>query len=112
MDSQFNQILDILINNLQSILPSSISELINIQLNSLRINPPILPQCSALNLPEDQLNALSIISNILGPKNQKNKYSYFFVTGLAGTGKSFLINLIVENLKKKDQIIYYWPQLV
>jgi len=101
LDSQFNQILDILINNLQSILPSSISELINIQLNSLRINPPILPQCSALNLPEDQLNALSTISNILGPKNQKNKYPYFFVTGSAGTGKSFLINLIVENLKKK-----------
>jgi hypothetical protein len=101
LDSQFTQILDTLIDNLQPILPSSVSELISIQLNSLRINPPILPQCSALNLPEDQLNVLSTISNTLGPKHQRNKYPYFFITGSAGTGKSFLINLIIENLKRK-----------
>jgi hypothetical protein len=101
LDSQFNQILDTLINNLQHILPSSVSELISIQLSSLRINPPILPQCNALNLPEDQLNALSTICNTLGPKHQRNKYPYFFITGSAGTGKSFIINLIVENLKRK-----------
>ena len=101
LDSQFTQILDTLINNLQPVLPSSVSELISIQLNFLRINPPILPQSNVLNLPEDQLNALSTISNILGPKNQKNKYPYFFITGSAGTGKSFLINLITENLKRK-----------
>ncbi|CAB4375482.1 unnamed protein product [Rhizophagus irregularis] len=87
LDSQFTQILDTLINNLQPVLPSSVSELISIQLNFLRINPPILPQSNILTLPEDQLNALSTISNILGPKNQKNKYPYFFITGSAGTGK-------------------------
>ncbi|CAB5215339.1 unnamed protein product [Rhizophagus irregularis] len=56
LDSQFTQILDTLINNLQPILSTSISEFISIQLNSLRINPSILPQCNILNLPEDQLN--------------------------------------------------------
>ncbi|GES98056.1 AAA family ATPase [Rhizophagus clarus] len=39
--------------------------------------------------------------NILGPKNQKNKYPYFFITGSAGTGKSFIINLITDHLKNK-----------
>lgn len=37
----------------------------------------------------------------MGPKHQRNKYPYFFITGSAGTGKSFIINLIVENLKRK-----------
>jgi hypothetical protein len=101
LDSQFTQILDTLINNLQPILPSSVSELVSIQLNSLRINPPILPQCNILNLPVDQLNAVSTICNILGPKHKKNKYPYFFITGPAGTGKSFIINIIIEDLKGK-----------
>lgn len=101
LDSQFTQILDTLLNNLQPILPSSVSELISIQLKSLRINPPIFSQYNVLNLPEDQLKVLSTISNTLGPKQQKNKYPYFFVTGSAGTGKSFIINLITENLKSK-----------
>ena len=38
LDAQFNQVLDTLINNLQSILPTSISELINIQLQYTSIN--------------------------------------------------------------------------
>jgi len=101
LDAQFNQVLDTLLNNLQSILPTSISELIYIQLQSLRINPPIHTQCNALNLPSDQLNAISTIRNILGPKYKKDKYPYFFITGSAGTGKSFIINLITEDLRKK-----------
>ncbi|GET00557.1 AAA family ATPase [Rhizophagus clarus] len=83
------------------IIPPSTSELINIQLTSLRINPPILSQCSALNLPNDQLHVLSAIKNILGPKTQRNKYPYFFIIGPGGTGKSFIINLIVNDLKNK-----------
>ena len=54
-----------------------------------------------LNLPEDQLRVLSTISNTLGPKQQKNKYPYFFITGSAGTGKSFIIKIITEDLKRK-----------
>src|SRR5205814_7086710 len=41
------------------------------------------------------------IRNILGPSHQRNKYPYFFITGSAGTGKSFIINLITDDLKKK-----------
>ncbi|CAB5180965.1 unnamed protein product [Rhizophagus irregularis] len=67
LDAQFSQTLDTLLNNLQDIIPPSTSELINIQLTSLRINPPILPQCSTLNLPNDQLHVLSTIKNILAP---------------------------------------------
>src|SRR3954451_1978268 len=68
LDSQFSQILDTLINNLQPVLLSSVSNLISIQLNSLQINLPILPQCNALNLPDNQLNVLFTICNTLGPK--------------------------------------------
>jgi PIF1-like helicase/Helitron helicase-like domain at N-terminus len=102
LNLQFSQILDTLINNLQSILPTSVSDLINIQLQSLKISPPIYSQCNILNLPEDQLHVLSTIRNILGPKHQQNKYPYFFITGSGGTGKSYIINLIVENLKSKN----------
>ena len=93
--------LDILLNNLQPILPNSILEIIDIQLKSLRINPPIHTQCNALTLPSDQLNVISTIRNILGPKHKKDKYPFFFITGSAGTGKSFIIDLITEDLKKK-----------
>ena len=101
LNAQFNQVLDTLLNDLQSILPTSISEFISIQLQSLRINPPIYTQCNTLSLPDDQLNAISTIRNILGPKHKKDKYPYFFITGSAGTGKSFIINLITEDLRKK-----------
>ncbi len=101
LDSQFNQILDTLINNLQSILPFSILKLINIQLNYLWINLSILSQCDILNLLEDQLKALFTIYNTLGSKYQKNKYPYFFVTGSAGTEKLFIIKLIIEKLKNR-----------
>lgn len=100
LDAQFNKILDMLFNNLQSIIPTSVLELINIQLHSLRINPPIFSQCNTINLPRDQLHILSTICNILGPINQK-KYPYFFITGSAGTGKSFIINLIINDLNNK-----------
>jgi hypothetical protein len=53
LNAQFNQILDILLNELQNFVPSSVLELINIQLTSLRINPQILSQCSALNFSND-----------------------------------------------------------
>ncbi|GBB87368.1 hypothetical protein RclHR1_13810001 [Rhizophagus clarus] len=53
------------------------------------------------NLPNDQLYVISTIKNILGPKTQKNKYPYFFITGPAGTGKSFIINLITKDLINK-----------
>src|ERR1043165_9412329 len=82
-------------------LPSSISNLINIQLYSLQINPPIISQSNTLNLPNDQLKIISTIRNILGPIKQKNKYPYFFITGSAGTEKSFIINLITNDLKNK-----------
>ncbi|EXX64060.1 Pif1p [Rhizophagus irregularis DAOM 197198w] len=99
---QFNNLLESLINNLQTIIPASITELLTIQLNSLRIDPPIYSHCNALTLPNDQLNALSTIRNILGgPSHQKNKHPYFFITGSSGTGKSFLINLIINDLKSK-----------
>jgi ATP-dependent exoDNAse (exonuclease V) alpha subunit len=37
----------------------------------------------------------------LGPINQKYKYPYFFITGSAGTGKSFILNLITKDLSNK-----------
>jgi hypothetical protein len=101
LDIQFNQIIETLLNNLQSVMPTSVSDLVDIQLRSMRLNPPILPQISTLDLPEDQLHVISTIRNILGPIHQKHKYPYFFITGSAGTGKSFILNLITKDLSSK-----------
>ena len=101
LDCQFNSLLESLIHNLRSIVPSSVSNLLNLQLSSLRINPPILPRCNSLNLPNDQLHVLSTLRNVLGSSNQSNKYPFFFITGSAGTGKSFILNLIINDLRSK-----------
>ena len=90
-----------MLENLQSIIPPSVSDLINIQLQSLQINSPIFSIYNVLNLPKDQLHTISTIYNILGSKYQKNKYPYFFITGLARTEKLFIINIITEDLKNK-----------
>ena len=101
LDAQFNHALSTLLSKLENLIPPSTSELINLQLTSLRIDPPIYSHCSTLNLPNDQLYIVSTIKNILGPKTQKNKYPYFFITGSGGTGKSFILNLITNDLKSK-----------
>src|SRR3954447_13757047 len=102
LNIQFTQILDTLLSNLQSVMPTSVTELVNIQLCSLQLNPSILSQISALDLPDDQLHVISTVRNILGPTHQKNKYPYFFITGSAGTRKPFILYLIAEDSSNKQ----------
>ncbi|CAB5216838.1 unnamed protein product [Rhizophagus irregularis] len=105
LDAQFSQTLDTLLNNLQDIIPPSTSELINIQLTSLRINPPILPQCSTLNLPNDQLHVLSTIKNILEPQRQGQDPRYFNALQEIRMGKMTLNtwNFLYQKAAEFDQ---------
>src|SRR6185369_6306184 len=54
-----------------------------------------------LCLNEDQYKIYDMLSNTWGPEN-KGKYPYFFMTGPAGTGKSYMTHQIIQLLKSKN----------
>jgi len=62
----------------------------------------MLPKTVMLDLPEDQHQVVNTIIQNLGPISKK-KYPYFFITGSAGTGKSYITNIIVNYLIKKKK---------
>ncbi|CAJ0648043.1 5265_t:CDS:2 [Entrophospora sp. SA101] len=94
INAKFSEIMENILNNLQDLLCDNISQLLQIQLNSLKISPMINPQNTIIDLPDDQLHVFSIIKNLLGPLNDTKKYPFFFITGSAGTGKSYVTRLI------------------
>ena len=65
---------------------------------NIKLLPPLLPETTMLELPQDQYHALSTITAYMG-KNDGIRWPYYFMTGSAGTGKSYIINLIVNILK-------------
>src|SRR4051812_46468357 len=97
MTDAYSHILDTLLLNIQD---HTISSLIRIQLECLQRKPAHIPRMATLNLPHDRYYALSILTNYLEPR-QKGKYPYFFLTGPAGTGKSFMIEVIKNLLKAR-----------
>ncbi|CAJ0908479.1 3670_t:CDS:2 [Entrophospora sp. SA101] len=101
INAKFSEIMENILNNLQDLLCDNISQLLQIQLNSLKISPMINPQNTIIDLPDDQLHVFSIIKNLLGPLNDTKKYPFFFITGSAGTGKSYVTRLIVNDLISK-----------
>jgi ATP-dependent exoDNAse (exonuclease V) alpha subunit len=58
--------------------------------------------CPTPTLPPDQYYVISTLKCYLG-KRDTQKWPYFFVTGSAGTGKSFIINLIINELNKNHR---------
>lgn len=102
--SQTSQITTTYRNTLDQILAylnnNSIYNIILQQLLSLRHPLPHITTLSSLTLNEDQYKAYDILTNSWGP-DYKEKYPYFFLTGSAGTGKSFLLYLIINYLKSK-----------
>jgi tRNA(Met) C34 N-acetyltransferase TmcA len=92
--------LDRLLQSLSNELPTSISLIIQIQMQNIKLLPPLLPETAMLELPQDQYHALSTITTYMG-KNDGIKWPYYFITGSAGTGKSYIINLIVNMLKNR-----------
>ena len=75
----------------------NITEILNAQIESLIHLPPMLPKTFMLDLPEDQYRVVNTIIQNLGPVS-KNKYPYFFITGSAGTGKSYIASIIANYL--------------
>ena len=100
---QFHSFITNLLNELSLIMSPNITEILNIQLESLIRLPTMLPKTVMLDLPEDQYQVVNAIIENLGPISKK-KYPYFFITGSAGTGKSYIASIIANYLmqtKKK-----------
>ena len=100
---KFSQILENILRNLEEQLPDNVTKFLQIQLNYLKINPTIKPKSVMLSLPDDQCWAISIIKNNLGPLDQKNKYPFFFITGSAGTGESYMTKTYCWWINKKGE---------
>jgi len=93
--------LDRLLQSLNNQLTTNISEIIRIQLDNLKILPHVYPETAMLELPHDQYHVLSTISMYMGKSNNR-KWPYYFITGSAGTGKSYIINMIKNMLDRKQ----------
>lgn len=107
---QFNNIVTSLLETLRTTMSPSVARILTIQLDALKKLPPTMPHTAVLQLPEDQYKVLSTITETLGPLHKK-KYPYFFITGSAGTGKSYVTNIIRDWLKtsKKQNILVMAP---
>lgn len=99
--SSFDELLDRFFTLLSSNVNLTIQQLLKIQLTALQKLPPILPQSTAANLPPDQYTALNILTNRMGSPHQ-HKYPYFFLTGPAGTGKSYIIHLLRSHFQRTN----------
>ena len=100
MNLRYSEILDQLILNLENIIPNNIENILRSQLDSLKILPPIFPENIIHQLPPDQYNVISTLNSYLG-KRDTHHWPYFFVTGSGGTGKSYIIHLLVNMLKNR-----------
>ena len=100
-NNQFIEMLDRLLQSLNNQLTTNISEIIRVQLDNLKILPHVYPETAMLELPHDQYHVLSTISMYMGKSNNR-KWPYYFITGSAGTGKSYIINMIKNNLDRKQ----------
>ena len=106
MQIQFDQAITYLLESLKDDMSSNIQNILQIQLNTLKQVPPILPYTAMLDLPDEQYRVLNTITASLGPMRSK-KWPYFFLTGSAGTGKSYLIKMILNwlNLHKNKYLL-------
>jgi hypothetical protein len=104
MNLRYSEILDRLLSNLENIIPHNMTEILRNQLDSIKILPPVLPQEIIHQLPPDQYYVMSTLRCHLGQRELR-KWPYFFITGSAGTGKSYIIHLL-ENLLKNNRSKY------
>ena len=89
-----------LVNNLVTSLHTDLQNIIGNQLISLLRQPILSTKFLSMKFSPDQYKIYNIITNSWGQK-EFSKHPYFFLTGSAGTGKSFMIQQIVEFLKTK-----------
>jgi len=100
LNNQFSEMLTRLLSSLSQQLPSNLSHIIQIQMEDLKLLPHIFPETAILELPQDQYRVLSTIRMYLG-KNHSVKWPYFFITGSAGTRKSYIIHMIINLLRQR-----------
>jgi hypothetical protein len=107
---QFHQFMNNLLEDAENMISPRVGDILRLQLDALKRLPPAIPQTAIFQLPEDQYKVFTAITENLGPL-QKKKYPFFFITGSAGTGKSFMINLIIQWLKvsKKENYLLLAP---
>src|SRR3989440_414620 len=90
-----------LIGNLVTSLHTNLQEIVGKQLLNLLKQPNPSTNLSSMLLSEDQYKIFDILTNNWG-KKEHFKHPYFFLTGSAGTGKSFMIQQIVNFLNSKN----------
>ena len=90
-----------LIDNLITSLHIDLQDIIKNQLSNLLHQPNLSTEFSSMLLSEDQYKIFNIITNSWG-QQEFSKVPYFFLTGSAGTGKSFMIQQIINFLTAKN----------
>src|SRR6185437_4860365 len=100
LNNCFTEILDRLLQSLNEQLPNNLKHIIQYQIENLKILLHYPLPIAILELPRDQYYALSTISTYMG-SNNGTKYPYFFITGPAGTEKSYIIHFIINMLTRR-----------
>ena len=100
LNNQFTEMLNRLLQSLSHELPITVSQIIRIQMENLKLLPPLFPETAMLELPRDQYRALYIIATYMG-KNDGIKWPHYFITGSGGTRKSYIINMIINILNNR-----------
>jgi PIF1-like helicase/helitron helicase-like protein len=90
-----------LIDNLLITLHSDLQKIIGEQLLNLLKQPNPSTNLSPMLLSDDQYKIFNILTNSWG-KQEHHKHPYFFLTGSAGTGKSFMIQQFISFLTSKN----------
>ena len=92
-----------LIQQITSNIDEDLQTIINKQLTLLVKPIPSITRFSLITSTDDQYFNYNILVSSWGPAHQ-GKHPYFFLTGPAGTGKSFMINIITTYLTNNHKI--------
>jgi ATP-dependent exoDNAse (exonuclease V) alpha subunit len=95
--NNYQNLLDKLITSLHT----NLQHIIRNQLSNLLQQPNPSTSLSTMIFSEDQYKVFNILVNNWGQR-EYSKHPYFFLTGSAGTGKSFMIQQIVNFLIEKN----------
>ena len=77
---------------------NDIKDIISKQLHNLIPKPIFITDNEVLNTPQDQYEVYNIITSSWGSLKETKKYPFFFITGSAGTEKTYLTKQIVNYL--------------
>ncbi|CAG8663986.1 3394_t:CDS:1, partial [Paraglomus occultum] len=98
-EHQFATIIDSHLQSIQQQVNLTNIDIVKLQLSALQKLPHITPYTSITDLPEDQYKAITALTNMMGSRN--NQWPYYFLTGSAGTGKSFIIHMFRDHLRRR-----------